>query len=306
MPASTNSKSPSRRSPQQRVNPHRATFRPKHEGVAWQKELRDRHLSEGDPFGGDIPPVKSGRVRPISFRLAQQVILKYEWLGTMAKTQHHFGLFYGLHLAGATCCGIGGTAGNNVHRPFGVERQDVLTLARGACVHWAPKGSNSRLVNWTVKHLRRQHLGKVMLAYADSDAGEIGTIYQACGWTYIGRSGWVPQYVAPNGRVYDCRIVSDLAGKSGVSWVQQRDAMVRKGWVEQRSNPKHRYVTVLDTKDDRLIERVASMSKPYPKRALEALAVERSTSSAEEAVRIRPEGSLLTEDELVEAIAELT
>lgn len=287
-----------------RVNPHRATFRPKRGDVAWQKELRDRRVDEPAPFD-EVPPLSNSRVRPISYRLAEQVILKYEWLGTMAKTQYHYGLFFGMHLAGATCAGVGGTAGNNVHRPFGVERQDMLTLARGACVHWAPPGANSRLVNWTVRLLARRRLGKVMIAYADSDAGEIGTIYQACNWVYIGRGGWVPQYVAPNGRVYDCRIVSDLAGRSGVSWVQQRDAMVRRGWVEQRSNPKHRYAVILDKSDRALVERVESMRQPYPKRvhALEALTVEHRASSTAEAAQVRPEGSLLSEEELVEAIA---
>lgn len=292
--------------PLNRVNPHRATFRPKKGDVAWQKELRDRHLDEGDPFGGAIPPVASSKVRPISYRMAEQVILKYEWLGTMAKSQYHFGLFYGLHLAGVTCCGLGGTAGNNVHRPFGIEREDMLTLARGACVHWAPPGSNSRLVNWTVKMLAREKRGKVMIAYADTDAGEIGTIYQACNWVYIGRGGWVPQYVAPNGRVYDCRIISDLAMKSGVSWVQQRDAMVRKGWVEQRSNPKHRYCVLLDKKDRMLSERVEKMRQPYPKRAAEALPVERLATSEEEGVRLPPSGSLISADELEAAVAGAT
>jgi hypothetical protein len=287
-----------------RVNPYRATFRPKRLDVAWQKELRDRH-TEPAPFD-PIPSVSASRVRPISYRLAEQVILRYEWLGTMAKTQFHYGLFFGMHLAGATCTGVGGTAGNNVHRPFELDRQDVLTLARGACVHWAPSGSNSRLVNWTVRLLAKRNAGKVMIAYADSDAGEIGTIYQACNWVYIGRGGWVPQYVAPNGRVYDCRIVSDLAGKSGVSWVQQRDAMVRRGWVEQRSNPKHRYAVVLDRKDKALLARVESMRQPYPKRlhALEALSSGATASSGKDPVQIRGEGSLLSPDELIAAINE--
>ena len=282
---------------------YRATFRPKRHDVAWQKELRDRHESEGSPFA-QPPAVGMSVVRPISYRLAEQVILKYEWLGTMAKTQYHFGLFYGIHLAGAACAGVGGTAGNNVHRPFGVERDQVLTLARGACVHWAPPGSNSRLVNWSVRLLARRRAGKLMIAYADSDAGEVGTIYQACNWVYIGRSGWVPQYVAPNGRVYDCRIVSDLAKRSGgVPWVQQRDAMVRRGWIEQRSNPKHRYVVLLDRKDRALRDTVEAMRQPYPKRvhALEALPVERPATNGQDPVQLRGEG-LLDAHELTEAI----
>lgn len=243
------------------------------------------HIADGDPFGGDIPDLSQAKVRPISYRLAEQVILKYEWLGTMAKTQYHYGIFFGLHLAGVTCTGVGGTAGNNTHKPFGVERQECLTLARGACVHWAPPGTNSKLVAWTTRLLAKEKRGKVIIAYADSDAGEIGTIYQAAGWTYIGKGGWVPQYIAPNGRVYDCRLVSDLAEKSGVDWVPQRDAMLRKGWREQRSNPKGRYCLILDRKDENLRERVEAMKQPYPKRAAVAQLVERPASGGEERVR---------------------
>jgi hypothetical protein len=144
-----------------------------------------------------------------------------------------------------------------------------------------------------------------MIAYADSDAGEIGTIYQACNWVYIGRGGWVPQYVAPNGRVYDCRIVSDLSHKNNVSWVQMRDAMVGKGWVEQRSNPKHRYAVVLDRSDEELLARVEAMRQPYPKRAAVAQRAERPASTGEMGVQVSPGGSdLMNEKELALAIRE--
>jgi hypothetical protein len=36
---------------------------------------------------------------------------------------------------------------------------------------------------------------------------------------------------------------------------------------EQQSNPKHRYVCVLDRSDRALVERIESMRQPYPKRA---------------------------------------
>ena len=38
------------------------------------------------------------------------------------------------------------------------------------------------------------------------------------------------------------------------------------GWTEQKSNPKGRYVYVLDKTDKRLTELVESMRQPYPKR----------------------------------------
>lgn len=258
-------RSAKRRAPDRQPPNPRKTFRPAQGNAAWQKQLRDQFLDEG------VPPVElnlgAAKVKPVRSRLAEQIILKYEWLGTMAATSLHYGLFFGPYCAGVTCVGKAVTAGNNIHSPFAIEREELLVLARGACVHWAPPGSNSKLVSWTTRLIpKSKPHAKLLLAYADTDAGEIGTIYQACNWTYIGLSGWVPQFVAPNGRIYDGRIISYYAQRGRVSWVQQRDEMVKQGWKEQRSNPKHRYVALLDKSDKALAARLERMSRPYPKR----------------------------------------
>jgi hypothetical protein len=59
----------------------------------------------------------------------------------------------------------------------------------------------------------------------------------------------------------------DLARRKGGSrlvWVKKLRAA---GWREQESNPKHRYVYILDKKDATLRERIEAMRRPYPKRA---------------------------------------
>jgi hypothetical protein len=258
-------RSATRRAPSRRPPNTRRTFRPPQGSEAWQKQLRDSFAHEGGP-AIDLT-LKGAIVKPIRAKLAEQIILKYEWLGTMAATSLHYGIFFGSYCAGATCVGKAVTAGTHIHSPFKIEPSELLVLARGACVHWAPPGTNSKLVAWTTRLLPKSRPGaKLLLAYADTDAGEIGTIYQACNWNYVGLSGWVPQFVAPNGRIFDGRIISYYAQKGNVTWVQQRDAMVAKGWKEQRSNPKHRYVAILDRSDKNLVKRVESMSKPYPKR----------------------------------------
>jgi len=251
----------------------RLTFRDAQTDVAWQRQLRDRYLDEGTP---PVPhlDVKRAVVRPVSRKLAEQVILKYEWLGTMAQTGIHYGLFFGNYCAGVTCVAAGAaTGGVNAHRLFGVRREELGTLARGACVHWAPPGANSKLVAWTCKLLSKQSGVRVLVAYADTDAGEIGTIYQACNWTYIGRGDATTQFIAPNGRIYDQKIVYDVRRKHGlldaISWTKQRDALLMAGWQEQKSNPKHRYVWVIDRKDKGLMWRVEEMAQPYPKREAE-------------------------------------
>lgn len=246
--------------------PSRLTFRDKVD-VCWQKQLRDRHNADG------IPPVphldlKRAIVRPVSRELAKQIIYKYEWLGTLPSSVNHFyGIFFGLYCAGVTCIGVGAAGANiNSHMQFRIERDQFAYLTRGANVHWSPIGANSKLVSWTCRLLQRDTGAKIVIAYSDSDAGEIGTIYQACNWVYIGVGGKTRQWVAPNGRVFDQKYASNLVEKHGVTrkyWVNRLRA---DGWIEQDSNPKHRYVFVLDKSDRALIDRVESMRQPYPKR----------------------------------------
>ena len=238
--------------------------------VCWQKQLRDRYLEEGTP---PVPhlSVKRARIRPVSRKLAEQVILKYEWLGTMANSSRHYGIFFGSYCAGVTCVAQGsGTAGTNVHKVYHVEGKQVTTLVRGACVHWAPTGTNSKLVSWTCRLLADTGKHKVITAYADTDAGEIGTIYQACNWHYIGRGAVNGQIVAPTGRVYDQRCIYEWAKKARCSWARMKTRLLDDGWHWQNNNPKHRYVQILDKSDAALVARVERMRQPYPKRADEA------------------------------------
>lgn len=248
----------------------RLTFRDAVSDVAWQRQLRDKHNVEGVP---PVPhlDVKRAIVRPVSRKLAEQIIFKYEWLGTMANTSIHYGVFFGSYCAGVSCVGRGASmAGAYHHEQFRVSVNDLLTLARGACVHWAPPATNSRLVSWTCKLLAQEKAGKLIWATADTDAGEIGTIYQACNWVYIGLGGGNrpdAELIAPSGRVLNRRVLTSYARQWHCSTLDVKKRLLDNGWTMQRSNPKHRYVFILDKTDKALIDRVERMREPYPKRA---------------------------------------
>lgn len=245
----------------------RLTFRDKANGRAWQKALRDEYLHEGAP---DIDlNLKRARVRKVSRKMAERIILKYEWLGTMGNSGLHYGIFFDDYCAGVCCVALNGsgTAGNTVHLQFGLRRSDVATLVRGACVHWAPTGANSKLVAWTCKLLSRDSRAKLIGAYSDSDAGEVGTIYQACGWVYVGKTSQMrdQQIVSPAGRVYDRRNISSWAKSNGVPWSNVKKKLVKDGWKFQDINKKGRYVKQIG-RDSALAARLKAMAKPYPKR----------------------------------------
>lgn len=258
----------------------RFTFRPIVAGQpAWQRQLRDSYAAEPGP---DVPlELRTAIVRPISRKLAEAVILRYEWLGTLPPVQRYYGLFFGAYLAGATAVAVGnGTAGAFTAAQYGIDRRELATLTRGACVHWAPPGANSKLVSWTIRLLARDEPGaRLVVAYADSEAGEIGTIYQACGWTYLGPGSTVIEYVSPSGKVYNTRALGPTSHDKGKTvsrgWAptagpnrtrRAEEALLEAGWTKQRSNPKLRYGVVLRREDADLASRIAEMRLPYPKR----------------------------------------
>ena len=244
----------------------RLTFRDQADAICYQKQKRDQYLDEGTPPVKSLD-LKSANVRSVSRDLAKQIILKYEWLGTLPPCSLYYGLFFGLYCAGVVCYILGAVGANrSAHTEFEIERDELAYLVRGANVHWSPKGANSKLVSVSLRLIGKETKSKLAIAYSDTDAGEIGTIYQASNWVYIGKTGAPGQIVAPNGRIYDIRNVSTWAKQRRVTWVKMRDDLVAAGWREQDTNPKYKYVYIIDRKDKRLVERINDMSKPYPKR----------------------------------------
>jgi hypothetical protein len=248
----------------------RQTFRPT-TTLAWQKQLRDRYMHER------VPPVphldlKRGEVRRVSRRVATQIILKYEWLGTMVSTSHHYGLFFGSYCAGVACMGFGAGTNINAAAEFHLARHELAYLARGACVHWAPHGANSKLVAWACRLLAQDTPAKLVIAYADTDAGEVGTIYQACNWLYLGHGESMLNWRAPSGRLYNKKYTGMLAQKRGGTMRLWIERLQQAGWERYYSNPKHRYVYVLDKTDRALCQRLEHLRQPYPKRATSIVA----------------------------------
>lgn len=247
----------------------RYTYRRPANEVAWQKQIRDRYMNEGCPVRR--LSLKEARVESVGRNLAKAIIDRYEWLGTLGSSSLFYGLMFGHHCAGVCCVAIrgSGTAGPTTGRKFGLDQKHIATLARGACVHWAPSGANSKLVSWTAKRVGGDGIAKIMLAYSDSDAGEVGTIYQACGWTYIGTTQRPSdgEYVSPKGRVLNSQSIGAWARRCSMTYSAYKTELIKRGWRTQKSNPKGIYAVVLDKKDENLLRLLSRLAKPYPKRA---------------------------------------
>jgi len=253
------------------------TWRGQYDGVCFQKLQRDEAASSEDAdilFPSPDPEhltLKKARVRECSRAVAKKIILRYEWLGTLPMANRFFGVFFDdIYCGGVACYSIGsaGAGGSSITKWLGCDQTDIAYLCRGACVHWAPKGAAPKLINWSAKLTNCQ----VALAYSDTDAGEIGTVYQAAGWECLGRGQRVEQYVSPDGRVSDCRIIGLTAKRIGVTWKQSKEMFLRAGWKVQQSNPKYRYVKVLPRgrRNEHLLALIERERVPYPKRPPQA------------------------------------
>jgi hypothetical protein len=254
---------------------------------------------EPDPLIGEkralATSLKNARIKEISKAEAKQIILKYEWLGNMGTCDYAFGLYFGEYLAGAVC--FGRTAGTKVAASIcGKEYAHLVkTLNRGACVHWAHQHSASFLISHACR-LMAQKGFHIFVAYSDSDAGEIGTVYQASNWLYCGNttSGsssfvWPGKPIArdskwgtfKDGKLHDerniqhsvrCRQFSNRpAGMYRIkcSRREMKQRLVEEGFLFLKGQPKGRYVTFCgDSSLVRELQAALTWSVlPYPKRA---------------------------------------
>jgi hypothetical protein len=72
---------------------------------------------------------------------------------------------------------------------LGEENRNLEKLiARGACISWSPKNLASALIMFSIRWMVKNTEFRFFTAYSDTEARELGTIYQACNFTYLGTS----------------------------------------------------------------------------------------------------------------------
>jgi hypothetical protein len=253
--------------------------------------IRERLALEPDPLLDEkrelASSLRNAWVREIDRETAKAIILQYEWLRTMGTTDFQFGLYFGEHLAGAVC--FGRTSGTKTAESIcGKYAHLVKTLNRGACAHWSHPNSASFLIAHACR-LMAQKGYHIFVAYSDPSpsAGEIGTVYQSCGWNYVGTvsSGsssfvWAGKPVAhdpiwgtfKDGKLHDERNIQHSTRRGlrlECSRREKRLRMIEEGFMFLKSQPKHRYVGIYGDRRTKRILRAALRWEvlPYPKRA---------------------------------------
>ena len=113
-------------------------------------------------------------------------IIRHEWLGKMPhRPTHRFIATYQGIIAGVIIM----ATPNAFSNLLGKENRDKEKLiSRGACISWSPKNLGSALVMFSIRWMVKNTPYRFFTAYSDTKARELGTIYQACNFTYLGQS----------------------------------------------------------------------------------------------------------------------
>jgi hypothetical protein len=88
---------------------------------------------------------------------------------------------------------------NTFSHLIGKDNKNMVKLvSRGASISWAPKNLGSWIVSRSCKWMVQNTKFRAFEAYSDPLAKELGTIYQALNWTYLGQtSGTAKVYRDP-------------------------------------------------------------------------------------------------------------
>ena len=177
--------------------------------TCWQYEIRKKNLAQ-DLEESRLTHAKIATLRVSDFdfkyvpkenkkacKKIKDFIIRHEWLGKMPhRPTHRFIATWQGSLAGVIVM----ATPNTFSHLLGKENRDKEKLiSRGACISWSPKNLGSALVMFSVRWMVENTPYRLFSAYSDPEAGELGTIYQACNFIYLGQnSGARYKYFDPD------------------------------------------------------------------------------------------------------------
>jgi hypothetical protein len=202
----------------------------------------------------------------------KKFIEKHEWLGKVSLyPTHYFIAKYKNIMAGVVIMDMP----NAFSKLLGDKTRKIERLiSRGACISWSPKNLASALISFSMKWMVKNTNYRVFTAYSDPEAKELGTIYQACNFNYLGQnSGTNKQYKIESGKWVSDRyfrsrsVYKKIAILNGVNWndewvngdnvlwdkIEPETAKLIKGFSKNYQNScevrnvpkKHKYVYIL-------------------------------------------------------------
>jgi hypothetical protein len=248
--------------------------------ISHQYKIREqKRLEQQDKIDFDLESLDLTKtdVRRIDRSIAKKVIEEYEWLGYMPRyCNYFFGIYFQVgekdHLGGVVALQPEYGENMGVWDKYGYTRK-IIQLSRGVCLWWTPKNTASYMISRVCEWLKKNTHYKVITATVDSNAGEIGTIYQSLNWYYVGTFGGnltstgkerIRYGYVINGKTFNQRHIRSKIGTA-------KKEEVLKHYPDVKiinMGRKKRYFYYLGTKKENkeLLKSISNILKPYPKR----------------------------------------
>ena len=196
-------------------------------------------------------------IERIGYQAARRVVVERHYLHRKAPCSVAFGLFLAGETKGVVCYGTPSSAPLRSGIAGPENAMNVVELTRLWVCDSVPKNGESYLIARTVRRSGKE----VVVSFADTAQGHVGTVYQAAGWLYTGlsakRTNWTVR-----GLDKHCHTISDRYTAEQVrAEFGDRFSLVPRP-------RKHRYV-FLNARGTRKAELLAALRypvMPYPKR----------------------------------------
>lgn len=172
-------------------------------------------------------------IRPISYKEAMKMAIKYHYLHRKAPCSFSFGLFDQKRLIGIICYGTPASMPlcKGICGPE--EKYNVIELTRLWIKDNTPKNVESFLIGNTIKLIDKE----IIVSYAEADMGHIGIVYQATNWIYTGLSAKHCKWEIIGEKPKHCRHIFDKYGGVKKAKLVLKDKMIKKDRPR-----KHRYI----------------------------------------------------------------
>lgn len=271
----------------------------------FQYDMRRRNLQE-DLFFAGLTMEDAEKLTLYDFKFDVAVsekdrtacklfIERHEWLGTIPPyTTHYFIARYK-----EIPCGVVMMSEPNAQsKILGDETYKLERLiSRGACISFSPKNLGSSFVMWCIRWMVQNTQFRLFTAYSDPAAKELGTIYQALNFYYLGNKfGSTKRFINPytgticNDRTFRHNNMYKIYAKElGLEWddawvvnncidwslvpddieeaVRKRSKDVVKSAEVVEFPSKHKYAYVLgrDKRETKMLrKRFETLNKTYP------------------------------------------
>ena len=194
-----------------------------------------------------------------SHQAAKHAVFRWHYSRTMpAAKLVRIGVWEDGRFVGAILYGSG--ANRHLARPFGLKPTEACELVRVALAS-GRQHPTSKCLAISLKILKRHCPGlRLVVSYADTKEGHMGTIYQATNWIFLEAAN--QPYLKVRGKVEHPRSLYDRYGRQGQSlpWLRSN---VDPNACRVPMPDKLKYAMPLDRRARAQLEAIA---KPYPKK----------------------------------------